>query len=151
MKSNDKLNEKLFLEYVGEKYEKIKNKKFSIPSLFFSWLYIAYRKFYSLLIVYVILERIYSAMLSSVLKEKPILVICLFIPNIILALVFNKLYLNNVKKKVSEIRNSNPEASESELSSICSKKGGVSIVSLILAVVVVVFINAVINVVLGNL
>ena len=151
MKSNDKLNEKLFLEYVGEKYEKIKNKKFSIPSLFFSWLYIAYRKFYSLLIVYVILERIYSAMLSSVLKEKPILVICLFIPNIILALVFNKLYLNNVKKKVSEIRNSNPEASESELKNICSKKGGVSIISLILAAVVVVFINIVINAVLGSL
>ena len=151
MKNNVDLNEKLSLEYVGTKYEKLKNKKFSIPSLFFGWLYIAYRKFYSLLIVYVILERIYSAMLSSVLKEKPILVICLFIPNIILALVFNKLYLNNVKKKVSEIRNSNPEASESELSSICSKKGGVSIVSLILAVVVVVFINAVINVVLGNL
>lgn len=151
MKSNDKLNEKLFLEYVGEKYEKIKNKKFSIPSLFFSWLYIAYRKFYSLLIVYVILDRIYSTLLSTVLKQKPILVICLFIPNIILAFVFNKLYLNNVKKKVSEIGNANPDASESELKNICSKKGGVSIISLILAAVVVVFINIVINAVLGSL
>ncbi len=151
MKSNDKLNEKLFLEYVGEKYEKIKNKKFSIPSLFFSWLYIAYRKFYSLLIVYVILDRIYSTLLSTVLKQKPILVICLFIPNIILAFVFNKLYLNNVKKKVNEIGNANPDASESELKNICSKKGGVSIISLILAAVVVVFINIVINAVLGSL
>ena len=46
---------------------------------------------------------------------------------------------------------SNPDASESELKNICSKKGGVSIISLILAAVVVVFINIVINAVLGSL
>ncbi len=87
---NNNLDEKLVSAYVGWKYEKLKNKKFSFPSLFFSWEYIAYRKFYGLFFIYVILERLFSVVLSTSLKENPILVICIFIPNIILSLIFNK-------------------------------------------------------------
>lgn len=142
---NNNLEEKLVRSYVGSKYEKIKNKHFSFSSLLFSWEYIAYRKFYSLLLIYVILERIFSAVLSSVLKEKAFLVICIFIPNIILALIFNKLYLNNAKKKVNKIKDSNPNASEDELINICSKKGGVSIVSLIVATLIIIIVNAILR------
>ncbi len=142
---NNKLDEKLVSAYVGSKYEKLKNKKFSFSSLFFGWEYLAYRKFYSLLLIYLILEKILSAVLLGVLKEKPILVICTFIPNIILALIFNKLYLNNVKNKVNKIKASNHNASEDELINLCSKKGGVSIVSVIIVMLIVIIINAVLR------
>ncbi len=142
---NNNLDEKLVSAYIGSKYEKFKNKHFSFPSLFFSWEYIAYRKFYSLLLIYVILERIFSAVLSSVLKEKAFLVICIFIPNIILALIFNKLYLSNAKKEVNKIKDSNLNASEDELINICSKKGGVSIVSLIVAILIIMIVNAILR------
>ncbi len=142
---NNNLDEKLVSAYVGWKYEKLKNKKFSFPSLFFSWEYIAYRKFYGLFFIYVILERLFSVVLSTSLKENPILVICIFIPNIILSLIFNKLYLNNVKKKVNKIKDSNPNASETELINICSKKGGVSVIPVIIATIIIIIVNVVLR------
>lgn len=120
---DNNLEEKLVSSYVGKKYEKLKNKHFSFLSLFFGWEYLAYRKFYSLLLIYIIPTTI----LTLVLGTKEYLIVE-FIINIILALVFNKLYLNDAVKKVNKIKDSNPNANELELINKCSKKGGGSFI-----------------------
>lgn len=120
---NNNLDEKLVEAYVGKKYGKLKNKRFSFLSLFFGWEYLAYKKFYSLLLIYIIPTTILTLILGT--KEYLIIEIIL---NIILALSFNKLYLSNAKKKVNKIKDSNSNASEDELIKICSKKGGGSFI-----------------------
>lgn len=120
---NNNIEEKMISSYIGKNYEKLKNKHFSLSSLFFGWEYLAFRKFYSLLLIYIIPTTI----LTIVLGAKEYLIIGIIL-NIILAFIFNKLYLNDVKKKVNKIKDSNPKASEDELVKICSKKGGRSLI-----------------------
>lgn len=124
------LDEKLLLAYIGNNSQKIMAQKFSIPALLLNWLYIGYRKFYKLLLIYLIPMSI----LSFILDEKVLQLI--YIPFAILAGVkFNKWYLNDAKKQINKIKMSNSQASESELINICSSKGGTSIVPVILAII----------------
>lgn len=138
---NVSLEEKMISSYVGVNYEKIKNQKFSVPAFFLSWLYMGYRKFYKLLLIYVIPITI----LSIILIED--LLTLIYIPFAILAgIKFNKWYLDDVKKQINKIKMSNPQVSESELISICSKKGGTSIVPIILTFIGIGIIGAIIRV-----
>lgn len=152
-KGNNNLDEKLVAAYVGPKYEKLKNKHFSFSSLFFGWEYLAYRKFYNLLSIFVVINWVLSAISSAIPEEtlmvKFIVIVFLdLLPLFILALIFNKLYLNDVKRKVNKIKDANPNASENELINICSKKGGVSVISIILATFIIIIIRFIINVII---
>lgn len=152
-KVNNNLDEKLVAAYVGPKYEKLKNKHFSFSSLFFSWEYLAYRKFYSLLAIFVVINWVLSAISSAVPKEPmmvkfAVVVFLDLLPLLALALIFNKLYLNDVKRKVNKIKDANPNASESELINICSKKGGASVISMVLATFIIIIIRFIINVII---
>lgn len=140
---NVSLEEKMISSYVGVNYERIKNKKFSVPAFFLNWMYMGYRKFYKLLLIYVIP----MAVLSIILNEN--LLRLIYIPFAILGgIKFNKWYLNDVKKQINKIKTDNFQASESELISICSNKGGTSIVPVILTIIGMAVLGIVIRVAL---
>ena len=85
------------------------------------------------------------SILSVIFNEN--LLILIYIPFSILAgLKFNKWYLDDAKKQINKIKMSNPQASESELISICSKKGGTSIVPVILTFVGITVLGSIIRV-----
>ena len=106
---NSNVDEELVRVYVGEKYDKIKNSSFSLPTFFLGSLYLFYRKMY-----------LYGwlMMLLGPLS---------FIGFIILAIKFKDVYLKDVSKKVNKIKLKNSNLSNEELKNICSKKGGTSI------------------------
>ena len=106
---NSNVDEELVRAYVGEKYDKIKNSSFSLPTFFLGSLYLFYRKMY-----------LYGwlMMLLGPLS---------FIGFIIFAIKFKDVYLKDVSKKVNKIKLKNSNLSNEELKNICSKKGGTSI------------------------
>lgn len=108
--------EELLRVFIGDKYDKIVNLKFSIPSFFFNVFYFYYRKMF----LYGILAFMAMLILSSL---RPFLSIA---TPIVLALLFKPLYMNHAKGKVSKIIETNRDKSKEEIRDICSKKGGTS-------------------------
>lgn len=106
---NSNVDEELVRAYVGEKYDKIKNSSFSLPTFFLGSLYLFYRKMY-----------LYGWLMM-------LLGPLAFIGFIILAIKFKDVYLKDVSKKVNKIKLKNSNLSNEELKNICSKKGGTSI------------------------
>ena len=128
-------DEDLIKEYVGNNYNDFKNTKFSIPTFFLGIYYFLYRKMW-LYTILTILIAIASFILTFVFE----LWYLLFIPTIymiFMSIKFNELYLNIAKKKVEKIKSNNPDKTNQELVNICKKKGGVSILAVILPMVLI--------------
>lgn len=106
---NSNVDEELVRFYVGEKYDKIKNSSFSIPTFFLGSLYLFYRKMY-----------LYGWLMM-------LLGPLAFVGYIIFAIKFKDIYIKHVNKKVNKIKLKNSNLSNEELKNICSKKGGTSI------------------------
>ncbi len=132
-------DDKLVMEYVGNKYPIIKNKKFSLPAFFFGYLYTAYRKYYSLTFIILLINFLTALFIKFAKLNDVTLAAISVVVNIVLNLVvsfnFNKWYLKNAEKRVQKIKDDNPSLSENDLSMLCSKKGkpsiGISIVCLL--------------------
>ncbi len=140
-------DDKLVMEYVGKKYPIIKNKKFSLPAFFFGYLYAAYRKYYSLTFI-ILLINVLTALFIKFAKLNDItLAVVSVVVNIVLDLVvsfnFNKWYLKNAEKRVQKIKDDNSSLSENDLSMLCGKKGKPSIgISIICLLAYSIFISA---------
>ena len=120
--NNESIGENRYLkEYVGIKYNEIKEKKFNVFALFFTIYYYLYRKMYSLFFAYILLA------LSTIFLNEIGSLICIVF-RIIIAIKFNEIYLNKAEKEVEKIKNSSPDKSTKELLAICKKKGGVNTV-----------------------
>ena len=107
-------DEKYIANYVGNKYLSIKNSKFSLPTLIFGPLYFIYRKLflYGLLLFIINLVIINFTNLSMATTAI----------SVVIAIVFNKIYIPEVRKRVQKIKQKNPDKSLTELKEICAKK-----------------------------
>lgn len=133
--TNNVSDEDLIKEYIGNNYDDFINTKFSIPTFFLGIYYFLYRKMW-LYTILTILIAIASFILTFVFE----LWYLLFIPTIymiFMSIKFNELYLNIAKKKVEKIKSNNPDKTNQELVNICKKKGGVSILAVILPMVLI--------------
>ena len=117
--NENELNEKMLMAYIGNNYDKIINNKFSICSFFLNWIYVAYRKFYSLLAILI------GVIMIIIFLPDSLFTIIALVTNIILGLFFNKWYVLYAKKRTNKIKQDNANATEAELISICKKKGGI--------------------------
>ena len=129
------LDEKLLIAYIGNNYEKIMQKKFSVPALFLSWIYTLYRKVY--------LPSIIGMIVIIILAFLPptIYYILTFAFVIVLGIYFNKWYITYAKKQINKIKMNNKNVNENELINICIKKGGTNVWIAILIYVVFVTVN----------
>ena len=114
--------------YIGKNADKIKSGKFSWPSFFFGVLYVLYRKMW---LLWLIIIAIY-AVASSIIPLPAL--IEYIISGIIIGLIFNKVYVNKVREKVEKIVRENPGKTKEELKAICSKKGGTTIIPVLIIV-----------------
>ena len=121
IESNQSLDEKMLITFIGINYDKITTKKFSISAMFLSWMYMLYRKMYIPSIIGMIVIRILALILE------PIYTIIILSFCVVLGLNFNKWYVAYSKKQVDKIKTNNPNANEMELINICKKKGGTNI------------------------
>lgn len=133
------LEEKLIIAYIGNNYQKIMKKNFSIPAFFLSWGYILYRKLYfpAILGMTVIIflsflpEQIYLLLVFAIL--------------FVIGFGFNRFYTYTVNKYINKIKKENPNATESELIDICQKNGGTNIWLAIVIFLIFLIISNLVN------
>lgn len=124
--------------YVGNKYEKIKNSHFSIPTLLFGPIYFLYRKLYLYGFIWFLVEAILL----------PISVIMAIIIRFLLAIGFSTIYLTEVKKRVENLRVLNQNINRDLLINRCKIKGGTN--KTILAIMLLIIIMFGILVAIGT-
>ena len=116
--------------YIKKNADKIKTKGFSIWAFLFGGIYIWYRKMYKLLLIYIGLVFVVTSLLA--LLGLPMLA---FIPplafSIFAGIKFKELYLKDVVAKVATIKSDNSEELPENIMLICSRKGGTTIVPII--------------------
>lgn len=124
-------DERLIAAYIGSNYEKITTRKFNFAAWFFSVFYILYRKMY---IQGSLLFLGFTLLISFLGNEISTILIAVLL--IVIGFIFNKVYVNYVKKQVELIKNNNPNSSEDELVNICKNKGGTSLfISIVILIV----------------
>lgn len=144
-------NENYVNSYIGKKFEKVHKKKFSLASFFFGSLHWAYRKMIIESIILVIIETIINVILSTLafsiifksfpnLKNGFIIAIslCLIVSivfRLLKGFLFPKIYIKHVNRKVEKIL-SNVNLTEPETILECQKKGGTSILVMILFIII---------------
>lgn len=126
--------------FVGKNYDKIKQKRFSLPTFFFGIYYFLYRKVWLYAILWTALNVI-----SIIWIDNDIALPLISIINITLSIKFNSIYLNYAQKKVDKIKQKNPDKSSKEILEIIKRKGNTSIAAPIIAgigIIVVFFASA---------
>ena len=118
---NISLDDKLLMAYIGNNYSKIMQKGFNISALFFSWIYILYRKVYITSIVGMIIVDILR-FLPDIISVIVVISFC-----IVLGINFNKWYITYAQKKINKIKVNNQNVSDEELIDLCQKTGGTNI------------------------
>lgn len=119
--------------YVGNNYDNIENGKFSIPMFFFGAYYLFYRKMW--LYAFLWIAMIVGINIGSFIYDDNYFSFIPIILSIIMAFNFNKLYLRAVDKRVEGIKQKNLDKSSQEILEQCRKKGGVSVLAVILSVI----------------
>lgn len=117
--STDVSNDDLLKAFVGDSYENFVNKKINLGALFFSSIYLFYRK----MIIYGAVVGVINILLSSV----KILSLFGIVINIVCGIFANKVYLNFAKKRVQQIKEVNRGMTRTQLIDTCKQDGGVSI------------------------
>ncbi len=127
--------------YIKKNVDKIKTKGFSIWAFLFGGIYIWYRKMYKLLLIYIGLNFVISSLFTllgiSMLAFIPSLAF-----NVFLGIKFKELYLKDVTAKVAAIKSNNSEELPEKIALICSKKGGTTIIPMIVGPILLITIIA---------
>ena len=125
VKNNVLYNEDCLKAFVGESYDNFLNKKFNIGAFLLTFVYMIYRKTY----LYAFLTFLLFLFCGFVFQKFEIYIIF----SIVIGFVYNPIYLSFARNKVEKIKNKNKDKDDNELNDICSKAGGVSVVSVILS------------------
>lgn len=120
--------------YIGDKYESIRTKDFSLCYFFFDVYYAIYRKMY---LMGIALLALYSTLLYI---DPKLCIIVMGIVNIIISIRFNHIYIKHVDRVVEKIRRDNSE-SRVDLLRICRNEGGTNSVFVLLAFLIVGFLS----------
>lgn len=124
----------LIHSYIGKNSDALLKGGFSWCTFFLGMMYIWYRKMYKVLIAWVIVLVIANAVFGA-LKLYPIAAIIQFATYIVIAIKFKDLYIKHVTEQVAQIKASNPGKTKEELVEICMKKGGTTIIPVILFII----------------
>ncbi len=131
--------------YIGKNADKLLKGNFSFCVFLFGAIYVLYRKMWLLGIIWIVINVISMMFLPTYSW------IISFVINIFLMFQFKKIYIKHVHEEVAKIESENPGKSREELGSICSKKGGTTLIPIFLVIlfyVVILYflISAIMNV-----
>ena len=120
-------NGELLYAFIGKNYQKFITRFFNFPALFFSIVYLLYRKMYFYSFVVTIIY-----ILLSIFIKNPLYLGCgiLFICTL-LFIFTNKLYLRFSRNKIEDIRYKYPYLDNEQMLNKCRHVGGTSIISVI--------------------
>ena len=123
---NKDIDEELLRIYIGNNYDKIISGKFNFCAFFFNVFYLFYRREIAFGICILLINLLIG---SSWIYGS-------FITSLVLGFIFNKMYINKARRKISEIKLVNNNKSLDEIRLIVLKKGGVSVVNLVIVLVI---------------
>ena len=135
LNSNASLDDKLLASFIGNNYDKITNNKFSFSACFLCVWYLCYRKLYLLSIIIMIISFVIGLFLPILSSMYTVVLM------IVSGFLFNKLYVKYAKKKISKIKEENPNVTEDSLIKLAGQKGGVSLRALVIYIIVFVIIS----------
>lgn len=115
--------EKLLDAFIGNNSEEIKEKSFSLPQVLLGTIYLLYRKMYLYALISIII------FIGSLFLSKYFILI-IVIRNIVFAFYFNTIYYNHANNKVNDIMKMSIDDTSKE--KLCKKKGGTSIIPIII-------------------
>ena len=114
--------------YIGKYADKFRSGGFSGWSFLFGNLYALYRKMWLLGVIWVVVTLIAMKFLPSYVT---FITGCM---NLIVAIQFKKWYLRHAEEEVEKIKAKNPGKTGEQLKMICKKKGGTTIIPIVIAV-----------------
>lgn len=138
-KSTTVSDEDLKKAYVGDHYEKIQQTRFSVPTFFFGIYYLLYRKMWLYSFLWFVVTIICSVLTFVYDVEYAALILLAFI--IAMTLGFSKLYLSTVDKRIQKIKQKNSNRSNQELLEECKRKGGVSVLAVVLSIIFIFIVS----------
>ena len=127
-------DDELIDAYIGDKAKKIRNTKFSFCTLFFGVIYLFYRKMWLIGSAWIVVSILLNTFLPSL--SSPIGNII----RVILAIQFSKLYLKQAADEVNKIKQDSPGLSKEQLKEKCRRKGGTTVVPVIIILVLYLFL-----------
>ena len=135
--TNEDLEYTLIHDYMGPNDDLLYSGVFNWGAFFFEELYLFHRKMYLYgFISYAIWE---VGMLVTYSRGLYLMsAVFTFLLRLAAGFYASKLYTHHATKKVRKIMRNNPNASEDELSNICSRKGGRTILGIILGIVAII-------------
>ena len=125
--------------FVGEKFDKVYNKKFSICALLFGSFYYIYRKMLRVGFAFFILELFVSC--CFLILDKGTVFLSSILIRVSISLLFSMKYRNFVDKEVNKIKIRAKSIEEAE--KLCKKRGRTSVAYVILFIVCSLIIGAV--------
>ena len=112
-------DEDLLVAYVGKNFNKLASKPFNFAAFFFGSIYLCYRKKFTYALILLVITTVLCRFLTPLLVTIG--------SAIIVGILFNRLYINDAKKYVEDLKKRNSTKTNSELKEICKKNGGTSI------------------------
>ena len=112
-------DEDLLVAYVGKNFNKLASRPFNFAAFFFGSIYLCYRKKFTYALILLVITTVLCRFLTPLLVTIG--------SAIIVGILFNRLYINDAKKYVEDLKKRNSTKTNSELKEICKKNGGTSI------------------------
>lgn len=138
----EKIDEELLDAYIGKNINEIKNKSFSWCTFFFNSIYLLYRKMwlygFGLLFGVLILD-FFLPYIGGLATVGAI---------ILFSIKFKEWYIKDAIEKIEQIKISNPGKTKEELKELCRKKGGTTIIPVIVYIVIIILIPIVLSFIL---
>ena len=140
-KSQNILNDEIYNDdmlidaYIGKRADKLKKGGFSWCTFFGGIIYAFYRKMWGFGIVFFIINLI-VIILSKIIPFLPLKSTTGTIVELIAAKIFKENYIIHVQNQIEKIKQKNPDKTQEELLQICRKKGGTTIVPIIIVLII---------------
>ena len=126
--NNSNFDDALVRAYIGKNADALLKGNFSVCTLFFGAIYVFYRKMWVLGLIWIGINVV------SLLFLKSLSSIILLGITIYLAITFKKHYIKHAYEKVRKIKVENVNKSPNALIKLCSKKGGTTLVPVIIII-----------------
>lgn len=142
--------DELLEQFVGKNHFKILSNNFNICAMLFGPFYLWYRKMFLASYIYIMIMTLLTYGLVFVFKyNNPVYELILYtVGSIALGLSFNKLYIKKAKRKVNKINEKySGQMDAFEVGRKCSKKGGGSILSMLLGMISFTLITIVVTII----
>ena len=123
--------------FIGKSYNRISKKNFSVLAFLFTYFYAAYRKFFLLGYIYVVLA--YILFVLAIYYDQVWILLMIVLVRIIIAFFFNKWYLKYVEKKVDKLVKKKNNLSLNEMLDLCKKKGHTNKIVFVITVIIEIF------------